>query len=36
MIFWPAAVLAFHFGVRAISGRLTSFEVVIETLSQAQ
>ncbi|PKM16948.1 MAG: ATPase [Gammaproteobacteria bacterium HGW-Gammaproteobacteria-2] len=31
--FWPAAVLAFHFGVRAVSGRLSSFDARINGVS---
>lgn len=33
--FWPAAALAFHYGVRAVKGRLSSFEARIEGISDA-
>lgn len=33
--FWPAAVMAFHFGVRAVSVRLSSFEARIEGVESA-
>ena len=29
---WPAAVLAFHYGVRAVQGRLAGFEAQIKEI----
>ncbi len=30
--FWPAAVLAFHFGVRAVRGQLAAFDARVEQI----
>ena len=31
---WPAAVLAFHYGVRAVMGRMADFEAKVEAVSR--